>query len=238
MSTKYGSAKTPSGEHLLLLLGKLAGVAGVLTFLSCLAGAAHLLVMYSWLGCVWVFNLHGLNDFVFEGASSVAVFGGAVAVAYCISGDHKKILINVSNRVSALMFLVVIVLISLDVNKLIIGQFTRHYFFAAAGVNLAGYLLWSMTERDAFVLALHSFAGFVLGALFVSTTYFYWFHNMYDSELVVLSNSKTNSSGVLVNSFSGRHLLRVCGPGVRFMIIDPSEDWVSETPGAKRCFGK
>lgn len=238
MSMRDGNSEIPSGVHLLHLLGKLAGVAGILTFLSCMAGAAHLLVMYSWLGCVWVFNLHGVNDFVFEGASPVAVFGGAAAVAYSISEDHKKILINISNWASALMFSVLIVLVSFDVGKLILGQFARHYFFAAAGVNLAGYLLWSMTTRDAFVLALYSFAGFALGALFASISYFYWLHNIYDSELVVLSNSKTNSSGVLINSFSGKHLLRVCGPGVRFMVIDPSEDWVSEPPGAKYCFGE
>ncbi|WP_308581195.1 hypothetical protein [uncultured Pseudomonas sp.] len=231
------SSELPSGEHLLHLLGKLAGGAGILTFLSCVAGAAKLLVMYYWLGCLWVFKLHGFSDFVFEGVGAVTAFAGAAAIAYCISGDHKKILINVSNRLWLLMWVVFFILMWLGASKEIFSQYAYHYFFATTGVNLAGFLSWSMGRRDAFVYALLSIMGFALGALFVSFTTFYWFYNFYDSEMVLLNNSKSNSRGVLINSFSGKYLLRACGPGVKFMVVEPSEDWVSETSGSKWCFG-
>lgn len=234
---KVVSSELPSGEHLLHLFGKLAGGAGVLTFLSCVAGAAKLLVMYYWLGCLWVFKLHGFSDFVFEGVGAVTAFAGAAAIAYCISGDHKKILINVSNRLSLLMWVVVFFLIWLGASEQVFAQYAYHYFFAASGVNLAGFLSWSMGRREALVYALLSIVGFALGALFVSFTTFYWFYNFYDSEMVLLINSKSNSRGVLINSFSGKYLLRVCGPSLKFMVVEPSEDWVSETPGSKWCFG-
>ncbi|WP_122588886.1 hypothetical protein [Pseudomonas viridiflava] len=234
---KNMGSELPSGEHLLHLLGKLAGGAGILTFLSCVAGAAKLLVMYYWLGCLWVFKLHGFSDFVFEGVSTVTAFAGAAAIAYCISGDHKKILINVSNRLWLLMWAVVFILMWLGASKQIFSQYVYHYFFATSGVNLAGVLSWSMGRREAFVYAILTIMGFALGAIFASFLTFHWFYNFYDSEVVVLNNSKSNSRGVLINSFSGKYLLRVCGPGVKFMVVEPSEEWVSETAGSKWCFG-
>ncbi|CRM76008.1 hypothetical protein [Pseudomonas sp. 24 E 13] len=222
----------PSGEHIIQLLGRVAGGAGILTFMSFLAGGAKLFVLYYFLECIWVLGLHGFNDFVFEGMSTVAVFSSAAAIAYCISPDHKKILINVSNRLWLLMWLVFFILMYVGVSKKTFSQYAYFYFFASAGVNLAGFLSWSMSRREAVVYALLSFIGFALGTLFVSFLSLYSSKGFYDAEIVVLSNSKAKSSGILINSFNGKHLLKVCGPGVRFMVIEPSDDWISQTPGS------
>lgn len=237
ITLKDVNSDLPSGEHIIQLLGRVAGGAGILTFLSFLAGGAKLFALYYFLECLWVLGLHGFNDFVFEGMSTVAVFSTAAALAYCISPDYKKILINVSNRLWLLMWLVFIILMYMEVSKETISQYAYFYLFASAGVNLAGFLSWSMPRREAVVHALLSFIGFALGTLFASFLSLYSSDGFYDAEVVVLSNSKTKSSGVLINSFSGKHLVRVCGPGVRFMVIEPSDDWISETPGSKRCFG-
>ncbi|UQS87599.1 hypothetical protein M5C90_17165 [Pseudomonas chlororaphis subsp. piscium] len=155
----------PSSEHIIQLLGRVAGGAGILTFLSFLAGGAKLFALYYLLECLWVLGLHGFNDFIFEGMSTVAIFSSAAAIAYCISPDYKKILINVSNGLWLLMWLVLFVLMYMEVSKKTFSQYVYFYFFASAGVNLAGFLLWSMSRREAVVYALLSFMGFALGTL-------------------------------------------------------------------------
>lgn len=231
------SPKLPSGQHLLNLLGKLAGAAGLLTFLCSVAGAAKLFVMYRWLDCVWVFKLHGFNDFVFEGVGAVAAFTCAAAIAYCITESHKKILITLSNWLSVLLWLGLFILMWIGVSRQVYIYYVYHYFFAAAGVSFAGQLVWSMGRRDAFVCALISIVGFALGSILSAAMSYYWFDNFNESEMVVFADQKSNSRGALVNSFSGKHLLRVCGPDLRFMVVDPSEGWISEPKGSKSCFG-
>lgn len=230
------NSKRPSGEHILNLIGKLAGGAGMLTLLCCVAGAAKLLVMYTWLGCFWVFKLHGFGDFVFEGVGAVIAFAGAAAVAYCISADHKKILINVSNRFWLLRWIILVTLMWQGASQQIFSLIAYYFFFMTIGVDLAGFLSWSMNRRDALVYAISAIMAFALGGLFTSYVNFYWLYDFYDSDMVVLTNSKLSSRGVLINSFSGKHLLRVCGPGMKFMVVEPSDGWVSQSPGSKSCF--